>query len=231
MRTADTFPGYSPDDLLGPLNDVERENAPERLYVAGARTLLKLGTRVSIVGYRKASPIGLKRARRLARSLAEHGVVVVSGLAEGIDTAAHEAAMAVPNGRTIAVLGTPLDRTYPAKNRALQRRIMEEHLAISQYPVGHPILKGNFPRRNRTMALITDATVIVEAGETSGSLSQGWEALRLGRPLFIMKSVAESGLKWPAEMRRYGADLLSDPDDLLDVLPTDVGGSLASLSF
>jgi DNA processing protein len=145
MTTADTFPGYSPDDLLGPLNDVERENAPERLYVAGARTLLKLGTRVSIVGSRKASAIGLKRARRLARSLAEHGVVVVSGLAEGIDTAAHEAAMAVPNGRTIAVLGTPLDRTYPAKNRALQRRIMEEHLAISQYPVGHPILKGNFP--------------------------------------------------------------------------------------
>ena len=139
--------------------------------------------------------------------------------------------MAIPNGRTIAVLGTPLDRTYPAKNRALQRRIMEEHLAISQYPVGHPILKGNFPRRNRTMALISDATVIAEAGETSGSLSQGWEALRLGRPLFIMKSVAGSGLKWPADMRRYGADLLSDPDDLLDVLPTDVGGSLDSLSF
>ncbi len=231
MRTADTFPGYSPDDLLGPLNDVERENAPERLYVAGAPSLLKLATRVSIVGSRKASPIGLQRARRLARILAEHGVIVVSGLAEGIDTAAHEVAMAVPNGRTIGVLGTPLNRTYPAKNRALQRRIMEEHLAISQYPVGHPILKSNFPRRNRTMALITDATVIVEAGETSGSLSQGWEALRLGRPLFIMKSVAESGLKWPADMRRYGADVLSDPGDLLDVLPTDLGGSLDSLSF
>ncbi len=90
MRTADTFPGYSPDDLLGPLNDVERENAPERLYVAGAPSLLKLGTRVSIVGSRKASPIGLQRARRLARILAEHDVIVVSGLAEGIDTAAHE---------------------------------------------------------------------------------------------------------------------------------------------
>ncbi len=231
MRTADTFPEYSPDDLLGPLNDVERENAPERLYVAGAPSLLKLGTRASIVGSRKACPIGLKRARRLARILAEHSVIVVSGFAEGIDTAAHEAAMAVPKGRTIAVLGTPLDRTYPAKNRALQRRIMEEHLAISQYPVGHPVLKTNFPRRNRTMALITDATVIVEAGETSGSLSQGWEALRLGRPLFIMKLVAESGLKWPADMRRYGADVLSDPGDLLDVLPTDFGGSLDSLSF
>jgi DNA processing protein len=108
---------------------------------------------------------------------------------------------------------------------------MEDHLAISQFPVGHPTLRTNFPRRNRTMALITDATVIVEAGETSGSLSQGWEALRLGRPLFIMKSVAESGLKWPAEMRRYGADVLADPDDLLDVLPTDLGGSLDSLSF
>lgn len=231
MTTSDTFPGYSPDELLGPLNEVERENAPARLYVAGALSLLKLGTRVAIVGSRKASPVGLKRARKLARILAENGVVVVSGLAEGIDTAAHEATITTPNGRTIAVLGTPLDRTYPAKNRDLQRRIMDEHLAISQYPVGHPTLKTNFPRRNRTMALITDATVIVEAGETSGSLSQGWEALRLGRPLFIMKSVAESGLKWPAEMRRYGADVLADPDDLLDVLPTDLGGSLDSLSF
>ncbi len=232
MKTADTVLSFTPDELLGPLNDVERHNAPPRLYLTGARSLLKLGTRVSIVGARKASDLGLRRARKLARILAEEGVVVVSGLAAGIDTAAHEGAMSVPRGRTIAVLGTPLDTSYPAKNRELQRRIMEEHLAVSQYPAGHPIQKGNFPRRNRTMALISDATVIVEAGDTSGSLSQGWEALRLGRPLFIMKSVTEApNLKWPSNLLKYGAEILAKPADLLEAFPADMGGHLDSLSF
>lgn len=225
------FEAYSPEDLLGPLNEVERRNAPPKLYVAGAPDLLKLATRVSIVGSRKASPDGLKRAARLARELVARGVTIVSGLAEGIDTAAHTTAIEA-RGRTIAVLGTSLDKVYPSKNRALQTRIMEEHLALSQFAPGQPTRPSNFPRRNRVMALISEATVIVEAGDTSGALSQGWEALRLGRQLWIMKAVAEdSRLSWPKEMREYGADVLSGTQELLDALPLDAGGALADLVF
>lgn len=227
-----TFVRHTPDELLGPLNDAEKEKAPAFLWVAGAAGLLKLGIRVSIVGARKASPDGLKRAAKLARILAEQRISVVSGLAEGVDTAAHEACMAVSGGRTVAVLGTPLDVVYPRKNAALQHRIMDEHLAISQFDPGQPVQPTNFVRRNRVMALVSDATVIVEATDSSGSLSQGWEALRLGRRLFIMKSVTTTaGLKWPAEMLKYGAEVLSKPEDLLQALPADVGGPLSATAF
>lgn len=114
--------------------------------------------------------------------------VVVSGLAEGIDTAAHRAAIDA-GGKTIAVLGTPLDKSYPRSNAELQRTLMEEHAVLSQFPVGYPTQPKNFPMRNATMALIVCASVIVEAGESSGALSQGSETLRLGRMLFIMESV------------------------------------------
>ena len=128
-----SFKQFSPEELLGPLNEVEKRNAPEVLYIAGDTELLRRGKRVSIVGARKASGDGLKRASSLARILVEQKVIVVSGLAEGIDTAAHESAMR-NNGRTIAVLGTPLDKTYPDKNRPLQQKIMQEHIAVSQFP-------------------------------------------------------------------------------------------------
>ena len=201
---------FTPRELLGTLTDVELKNAPPMLYLLGDETLLRSVPRVSIVGSRKASPAGLERAADYARALAEGGVIVVSGLAEGIDTAAHEATMAVEGGRTIAVLGTALDTAYPAKNRPLQERIAREHLLVSQFPIGRPIQKKQFPMRNRTMALLTDATIIVEAGESSGTLHQGWEALRLGRLLFFNESVAEDPtLKWPAEMIRYGAQVLA----------------------
>ena len=104
-----------------------------------------------------------------------HQMIVVSGLACGIDTAAHTAAIE-SGGKTIAVLGTPLDDTYPQENQALQSLIMAQHLAVSQFAPGAGTQPKNFPVRNRTMALLTDATVIVEAGEKSGTVHQGWEA-------------------------------------------------------
>jgi DNA processing protein len=159
-------------------------------------------------------------------------MVVVSGLAEGIDTAAHQATLAA-GGRTVAVLGTPLDQVYPKTNTALQHQIMRDHLCISQFPTGSPIHRRNFPMRNRTMALLADATVIIEATDTSGSLAQGWEALRLGRGLFIAKSVAEDATKsWPTKMLHYGGQVLSDEtlDSLFDSLPhrteADVRGAI-----
>lgn len=157
----------------------------------------------------------------MANALVDASIVVVSGLAEGIDTAAHRAAIR-RGGRTIAVLGTPLDRTYPASNAELQAEIGREHLLVSQFPNGAQIQRASFVMRNRTMALISDASVIVEAGEGSGTLSQGWEALRLGRPLFIMKSVVENAeLQWPGEMLDYGARVLSEPAELLALLPPE----------
>lgn len=190
--------------------------------------ILGEGARVSIVGSRKASPEGLCRASKLAGLLAGRGIVIVSGLAEGIDTAAHTAAIH-RGGRTIAVLGTPLDQVFPRQNAALQDQIMRDHLAVSQFAAGSPVQRKNFPLRNRTMALISDATVIIEAGNTSGSLSQGWEALRLGRPLFLAKSVTEDpSLTWPAEFLHYGAVLLSDEtiEEFFDALPARIAARL-----
>ena len=227
------FAEYSAEGLLGPLNEVERKNAPTRLFVAGHSEILHSGARVSIVGSRRASKRGLDNARALSEALAQEGVVIVSGLAEGIDTSAHWAAIGA-KGRTVAVLGTPLDRFYPASNRGLQTIIMREHLCASQFPPGVPPRRGNFPMRNRTMALISDATVIVEAGEKSGSLHQGWEALRLGRPLFIFESIIEDPcLTWPKDMVRYGAQVISLPalDLVFEFVPERTGEEAAAMPF
>ncbi|HKX45738.1 MAG TPA: DNA-processing protein DprA [Planctomycetota bacterium] len=205
-------------DLIGPLNDVEERYA-EALYLAGDPALLEGTIRVSVVGSRKASESGVKRAARLVKSLVHADVVVVSGLAIGIDTAAHRHAIEF-GGRTIAVLGTPLDRPYPPQNAALFAEIVRDHLAVSQFGPGQPVQRGNFPRRNRTMALLSHATVILEAGESSGSLSQGWEAIRLGRPLLVSRALADDpALKWPRAMLDHGALVLETEADLLDVLP------------
>jgi DNA processing protein len=157
-------------------------------------------------------------------------VVVVSGLAEGIDYAAHVATIEA-GGRTIAVTGTALSRVYPARHRALQELLMREHLVVSQFAEGQPTTRGGFVIRNRTMALIADAAVIVEADETSGSLTHGWEALRLGRPLFLMASILERrDLAWPRKMLEYGAMVLRDPTDLLSELPARVDDPLSALA-
>jgi DNA processing protein len=211
----------TPASLLGPLNDVEKKHAPQVLFVAGDPSLLRERGRVSIVGSRAASADGIQRAKKLARLLAERGTVVVSGLAEGIDTAAHTAAIEA-GGRTIAVIGTPLDKVYPKKNAGLQDVIMREHLVISQFPSGSVVRPKNFVIRNRTMALVSDVTVIIEATDESGSLHQGWEALRLGRGIFIAKSVVDSDLvSWPEKMLYYGARVLSNEslEELFDFLP------------
>ena len=122
------------DVLLGrPLNDVERKFAPRALHIKGTMPIPLPRPRVSIVGARKASEDGLAAAETIARTLAGMEVVIVSGLAEGIDTSAHKATIAA-GGRTIAVLGTPLSKVYPRKNFQLQQDIMKNHHAISQFP-------------------------------------------------------------------------------------------------
>lgn len=166
---------------------------------------------VAVVGTRKPSEIGRERAATLARRLVEDGFTVVSGLADGIDTAAHQAALAA-EGRTIAVIGTPIGEVYPKANAALQERIAREHLLISQVPVlryeaqDFRTNRFFFPERNKLMSALTKATVIVEAGETSGTLVQAREALRQGRKLFIMNSCFErADLTWPRRFEEQGA--------------------------
>lgn len=221
---------FSPEVLLGPLNTEEARYAPKELFAAGHTEWLRRSPRVAIVGARKASADGLKRAARLARILVQHDATIISGLAEGIDHAAHTTAIEA-GGRTIAVIGTPLDEAYPAKHRELQTRLMSEHLVVSQFPSGMPTTRKNFPLRNRTMALICEASVIVEAGDGSGSLSHGWEALRLARPLFLLASQFErTDLAWPKQMVDYGAMILEQPEDLLEHLRPTVDDPLAVLA-
>ena len=200
---------YNPIDLLGSLNEVEAKNAPKELHIAGDKELLRTARRVSVVGSRKVSAEGARRAAKLVRELVANDIIVVSGLADGVDTVAHRTAIDA-GGRTVAVLGTPLDQCYPKGNKTLLEEITRNHLAVSQFPIGYPITNKNFPMRNRVMAMLSDATVIVEAGETSGTRHQGWEALRLGRAVFIMENIAENKkISWPKEMIGYGAEVLS----------------------
>ncbi len=209
-----------PEQLLGPLNDIERKYAPAKLFTAGPLQVPLPRPRAAIIGSRKASEKGLDVAAEIARTLVKKAVIVVSGLAEGIDTAAHRAAIEA-GGRTVAVLGTPLDRVYPKKNGFLQDEIMRDHLAVSQFPSGYPVERQNFVIRNRTMALVSNASIIVEAGEKSGSLHQGWEALRLGRPLFLWTSIVKDlSLNWPKKMISYGARELTDPEEIFELLPS-----------
>lgn len=212
-----------PAALLGDLNEIERKYAPKQLYVRGDIDYFLSGPRVSIVGSRTASSAGLLRASRLARELITRAnTVIVSGLAKGIDAAAHKSAID-NKGRTIAVIGTPLDKSYPAENRELQSFIARKHLLISQFPIGTYTGKQSFPMRNRTMALLSDATVIIEAGESSGTVSQAWEALRLGRPLFLAKSFVDtSDYQWIKDVMTYGAEVLDDDnlDLFIDSLPS-----------
>jgi DNA processing protein len=190
----------------------------DRLWYAGDLSLIKART-VAVVGSREASPEGSARARRLARELAQAGVVVVSGLARGIDTEALTSTIET-GGRVIAVLGTPLDRVTPVSNASLQERIYREHLLVSQFAPGSRVHPGNFPRRNRLMAAMSDATVIVEASDKSGALHQAAECRRLDRWLFIAKSLTErTDVTWPAQWLKYERTVvMKTTQDVLDVL-------------
>lgn len=213
---------YKPSELLGPLNDIEEKFAPDVLHAVGDIRLIQTGRRISVVGSRNVSEEGVRRTRVLVRELVANDIIVVSGLAAGVDTTAHTTAME-NSGRTVAVLGTPIDQFYPVENEALQRQIMTEHVAISQFPAGCPITPKNFPMRNRTMAFLSDATIIVEAGEKSGTQHQGWEALRLGRAVFLLENIAsDRRLTWPQKLINFGAEVLSRSklEFILEELPS-----------
>ncbi len=174
---------------------------------------------VAVVGTRKPTPEGVSRTRKLVKALVKDDITVVSGLATGIDTVAHETAIS-EGGRTIAVIGTPLSHTYPKENVELQRKIASKFLLISQVPVKRYEVQDYrrnrlfFPERNITMSALTEATIIVEAGETSGTLIQARAALHQGRKLFILDSCFRRGLTWPQKFAEKGAIRVTDYDDI-----------------
>ena len=209
-------------DYPGRLRDAEHPS--ELLYYAGDWTLTACPASVSIVGTRKPSEEGLKRARTVSAGLAGQGFCIISGLAAGVDRAAHEAAVRA-GGKTIAVIGTPLDRSYPKENSELQSLIAEKFLLISQVPFlryeAEPFSAHRywFPERNVTMAALSAATVIVEAGETSGTLTQARATLKQKRKLFIMASNFDRpGLTWPARFEAQGAMRVHNLEELLGYL-------------
>jgi len=191
----------------------------ELLYFQGLWDLVNTPC-VAVIGTREPSDEGKLRAAKLARLLVADGFTVVSGLARGIDTVAHTAAIEA-GGFTIAVLGTPITEYYPPENRALQKYIADKHLIISQVPIvrySQQHVQANshfFPARNATMSALTDATIVVEAGETSGALVQARHALKQKRKLFILESSFKNpSLSWPEALAKQGAIRVADYEDI-----------------
>ncbi|CAL2093083.1 DNA processing protein [Tenacibaculum sp. 190524A02b] len=184
-----------------------------------------LNTRsIAIVGTRKPTDFGIRRTRKLVKKLVEDDYTIISGLAQGIDTQAHTTAIK-NEGRTIAVLGTPLTKYYPKENEKLQNFISEKHLLISQVPFyrySKQGIRGNklfFPERNKTMSALSEATVIIEAGETSGTLIQARAALKQGRKLFILQSCFENpNITWPERFEKMGAIKVREYEDIVNNL-------------
>ena len=190
----------------------------ELLYYQGWWDLVESRS-VAVVGTRKPTKDGIGRTARLVKALVKDDFTIVSGLASGIDTVAHKTAID-EGGRTIAVIGTPLSHAYPKDNVELQRTIASEFLLISQVPVKRyedQDYRRNrlfFPERNITMSALTEATIIVEAGETSGTLIQARAALHQGRKLFILDNCFRKGLSWPEKFADKGAIRVVDYDDI-----------------
>lgn len=211
--------------LLGapdyPLPLLHTADPPLMLYLDGRRELL--GERgVAVVGSRRPSPQGDENARYFAAGLGEAGFCVVSGLAQGIDGAAHEAALNTRGG-TIAVLGTGPDKVYPLEHADLSRHIARRGLLVSEYFVGTPPMAPNFPQRNRIIAGLAEGCLVVEAAMKSGSLITARQASEAGREVFAVPGpIHAPQSKGCHHLLKQGACLVQELDDLLNELP--VGG-------
>lgn len=184
---------------------------PPLIFLAGSMTPEDERS-VAVIGSRRASSSGIKTAREIAHTLVESGHTVASGLAAGIDTAAHMGALE-SGGRTMAVIGTGLMHCYPAGNRALQQRIAHEGAVVSRSWPEDPPTRQSFPLRNAVMSGISLATVIVEAGETSGTRTQARFALAQGRPVLLMSSLLDQA--WAAELAgQPGTHVVGFPSDV-----------------
>jgi DNA processing protein len=172
---------------------------------------------IAVVGARNASPQGVGAAGAIARHLVERSYTVVSGLAAGIDTAAHTAALEM-GGRTLAVIGTGLRRSFPPQNAALQRRIATDCAVISQFWPDAPPTRRSFPMRNAVMSGLALATVVVEASHTSGSRLQARLALAHGRPVLLLESLVQQQ-QWAQQVAaRPGAHVVRSPVEITRIV-------------
>lgn len=191
---------------------------PPVLYLRG--TLLASDrVSVALVGTRRPTAYGRSVAEKLARGLAELGFTVVSGLARGIDGLAHSSALAV-SGRTVAVLGHGIDRVFPAEHRELAGRVADSGALITEFPIGTPPARHNFPRRNRIISGLAMGTVVVEASGGSGSLITARCAMEQGREVFAVPGpVTTDTSRGAHRLIKEGATLIEGVDDILEALP------------
>jgi DNA processing protein len=196
-------------------------DAPRFAFVRGRLELLDGRPAIAVVGTRTPTEEGRVRARKLGYLLAKRRIVVVSGLARGIDEEAHRGALEI-GGDTAAVLGTPLTRTYPSEHAELQSLIGTVGALLSQFHPGAGVKRHFFPMRNATMSGLCLGTVVVEASETSGALIQARKCLQQGRKLFIPQSALENPrLTWPKRFLQQGAHSFRAVDDLMRVLEAE----------
>jgi DNA processing protein len=216
--------------LLSPLDDQyppllrDIPGRPGVLYVRGQVAALSL-PQLAVVGSRKASRSGLELAQSFARELAASGFAITSGLALGIDTAAHRGALAAA-GTTLAVLGTGVDRVYPLRNQQLAQELLGRGALISEFPLGTTALPHHFPRRNRILAGLSLGTLVVEAASRSGSLITARLALDYNREVFaIPGSIHNPNSKGSHRLIREGAKLVETTTDIVE----ELGGLLRLL--
>jgi DNA processing protein len=203
-------PAYPPLLLTAP-------DPPPLLYVKGRLELLRACS-VAIVGSRNATPQGLENATRFAHALSDEGLTVVSGLALGIDGAAHRGALQ-GRGSTVAVIGTGADVVYPASNHALAHEIADRGVTMSEWPLGTPARSAHFPQRNRLIAGLVRAVRVVEAAMRSGSLITARLANEMGRDVFAIPGSIHAPLaRGCHRMIKQGAKLVETPEDVLDEL-------------
>lgn len=188
---------------------------PLLLYAKGTLKFLNLPA-IAIVGSRNATRQGIADAEAFAKSLTDAGLTVISGMALGIDAAAHRGALAA-QGNTIAVIGTGADRIYPRSNQDLARQIAQRGLLLSEFPLGTPALASNFPRRNRLIAGLARGCLVIEAAEKSGSLITARLAAEAGREVFAIPGSIHSPLsKGCNKLIQQGAKLVQTAEDILD---------------
>ncbi len=190
---------------------------PTLLYVRGRRDLLNRPS-LAIVGSRNPTPQGIQNAERFAAALADAGLSITSGLALGIDAAAHRGALSV-EGHTLAFIGTGIDRIYPARNKELAIEIAQKGAVISEFPIGTPVTASNFPRRNRLISGLSLGVLVVEAATESGSLITARLAGEQGREVFaIPGSIHSPQARGCHKLIKQGAKLVETADDVLDEL-------------
>ncbi len=177
------------------------ENFPVCIFYKGNIELLNYKS-ISVVGTREPSKVAIENSKRLSKFLMSNSIVIVSGLAKGVDGITHQFALDHDYNKLIGVVGTPISKYYPKENTHIQKYIEENGLIISEYANFENTLKWNFLRRNYIMSAVSDATIVVEAGDTSGTISQARSTLKNGRPILVPNNVFENpSNSWPRKFR------------------------------